>query len=186
MYGYTPSSNEFYVTLLSNNSMKRYPQNVQSSFTNYIDPPIILSPGQWFVGITEIFHNKFIPSFHTNMLSDATVVINNENFSLPVDKSFTFEPLERVKPSYEFMYIYSDLICERIIGDQRSRCLKVLPTTSKPEQMVRFGRVEYYQVDVNHLRSISLMITDEEGERINFRDSVQPIMITLHFRKKTI
>lgn len=184
MFGYIPP-NEFYITLLSNNSMNRFPKNVQSAFTNYIDPPIILTPGEWYVGITEIFHNKFIPAFQ-NLPADSTVLVNKNHVSVASDESLVFSPEGRSRPAYDMMYIYSDIISERIIGDQQTRCLKVLPTLTKPEQMIRFGRVEYYQVDVNHLRSISIRITDEEGDQIDFKRSVLPTMVTLHFKKKTI
>lgn len=49
---------EFHVTLLSNDSINKYPQNVLSFFTNYIETPLQLV-GEWQVGISEIYLNKF-------------------------------------------------------------------------------------------------------------------------------
>lgn len=53
----TPN-NDFYISLLSNNSMDRYPNNTLSSFTNHLAQPIDLSSDDWQVGIVEFECNK--------------------------------------------------------------------------------------------------------------------------------
>lgn len=83
---------EFNVTILSNDSINKYPENVLSSFTNYMDTPLTLGEN-WQVGISEIFLNKF--KIESNDI--------------------------------EIVYIYSNIIRPRIVGDQCVRCLKVLP-----------------------------------------------------------
>lgn len=182
MYAYSPC-NDFFVTLLSNNSTDRFGDNVQSAFTNYIDPPIILCPGEWTVGITEIFHNAFtIKSTLTGRPQLKHYIKKSEKDEDDGDESLV---LIMDTPAYEFIYVHSDIIAERNVGDQRVRCLKVTPTHSNPEQMIRFGLPEYYPVNVSHIRSISVEITNQEGERIEFNKSTLPTMITLHFLKRT-
>lgn len=169
MFALSPSENEFTITLLSSNSLEKFVENVQSSFTNYLQSSLIFSPGDWCVGVTEIFHNAFIPSF-------AKTEINNQEEH--IDAIHTSQPIP-----HDLMYINCDIIEDRIIGDQRVKCLKVLPTLSATEQIIRFGRIEYYPVGVCHIRSISIIISDQEGKLINFKKSIVPTMITLHFRK---
>lgn len=50
--------NDFYVCLLSSNSMNYYPENTLSSFTNHLSSPLNLE-GVWKVGITEIAFNSY-------------------------------------------------------------------------------------------------------------------------------
>lgn len=50
-------TSEYYITLLSNNSINCY-KNTLSSFTNQLNPPIELeSLGKWKVGVTDIYHS---------------------------------------------------------------------------------------------------------------------------------
>lgn len=47
--------NNFYVTLPSNSSMDYFPKNTQSSFCTKLSSSLILSGGDWEVGLSEIF-----------------------------------------------------------------------------------------------------------------------------------
>lgn len=188
-------SNQFNVTLLSNDSINKYPKNVLSSFTNYIDSPLNLY-GSWEVGISEIFYNDFTTTldsfligeltdadlsnkFHT-MLSEQFVEVNEVDFT-------TFRNTVELKNQYaDLMYIHADIISPRIVGDQMVRCLKVMPASGKQQEYIRFGRIEYYPVELFHIRSISIAILDSESNRINFNQSLLPTMITLHFKKINI
>lgn len=48
----------FYITLISNNSLDYYSENTLSCFTNQFNKIYNLN-SDWFVGIAEIFYNKF-------------------------------------------------------------------------------------------------------------------------------
>lgn len=52
--------NDFYVCLLSSNSMKYYGDNTLSSFTNHLSSPCNLNSGDWKVGVTEIAFNSYV------------------------------------------------------------------------------------------------------------------------------
>lgn len=52
--------NEFYISLLSNNSVDKYQKNTLSCFTNKLARPIELTgDDDWYVGLCEIECNKF-------------------------------------------------------------------------------------------------------------------------------
>lgn len=144
--------------------MDKYPDNIPSTFTNYIDPPIILPPGEWTVGITEIFVNKIIPSYTLNGIQLSE--ISSPYWSV-----------------HDFIYVHCDIIAARIVGDQKVKCLKVLPCLTMREQSIRFGQVEYIPVEANHVRNISIKMSSEDGEDTMFYPSFLPTMISLHFKK---
>lgn len=176
-------SNQFNVTLLSNDSVNKYPKNVLSSFTNYIDCPLDFY-GSWEVGISEIFYNDFNLSY--NEAFEKPNEMLNEGF---IDTGLLEEiGVEKIKTVYEqkffdMLYIHVDIISPRIVGDQMVRCLKVMPASGKQQEYIKFGRIEYYPVELFHVRSISVLILDGESNRIDFNKSLLPTMITLHFRK---
>lgn len=53
--------NQFYITLMSNASLREYPDNVLSAFTNKLARMCRVSEN-WVVGISEIFFNSFTMS----------------------------------------------------------------------------------------------------------------------------
>lgn len=79
-------------------------------------------------------------------------------------------------------FIYTDIIQSNNIGSQSSRCLKVIPLTNK-ENHFNFKKIDYFRLQTNILKDISILITNGSGERINFSSSSLPTFCTLHFRK---
>lgn len=188
-------SNQFNVTLLSNDSINIYPKNVLSSFTNYIQCPLNFD-GRWEVGISEFFYNGFttvLDSYLNGEIIDANLankfhMMQSEYFCEINDvEPATFREVVQKKNQHsDLMYIHTDIITPRIVGDQMVRCLKVLPASGRNQEYVKFGRIEYYSVEPVHVRSISVCILDAEANKINFNYSLLPTMITLHFRKINI
>lgn len=183
-------SNHFNVTLMSNVSINKYPKNVLSSFTNYIDCPLNLY-GSWEVGISEIFYNDFTPVyknvFNSNIIHDFQSMIDNEYVDTSkLDHNLIEDESLEKQQFTDFMYIHADIISPRIVGDQTVRCLKVMPAKAKLQEYVKFGRIEYYPVELFHIKSISITILDVESNRINFNHSSLPTMLTLHFKKINI
>lgn len=174
-------SNQFNITLLSNNSINKYQKNVLSSFTNYIDSPLNLY-GSWEVGISEIFYNGFTPSYYYYDNNDKSEDMINDRYVLVEDVLLDKEDIKQHK-YFDMFYIHVDIICPRIVGDQMVRCLKVMPASGKEQEYIKFGRIEYYPVELFHIRSISVNILNSESNRISFHQSLLPTMITLHFRK---
>jgi hypothetical protein len=97
--------------------------------------------------------------------------------SMSVDQSF-----EKTPHVNKLMYLYLDIIKPRFLGDQYVRCIRVIPSTSL-EEIIHFNHIEYYPVELKYIESISVLISDEQGEKINFKDSFIPFYCTLHFKK---
>lgn len=183
-------SKQYFITLLSNNSVDIYSKNVLSSFTNYIDCPLTLH-GSWEVGISEIFYNDFTPSYahilNENIIHHFQSMIENEYVDTSEFENTVYRDESSAKQQFsDFIYIHADIISPRIVGDQMVRCLKVMPASGKHQEYIRFGRIEYYPVEIFYIRNISISIVDSESNRINFNRSLLPTMLTLHFRKINI
>lgn len=136
----------FYVTLLSNNSLMIYEDNVLSAFTNLVNLPTITSKEDWEVGVTELY-------------------LNDGSTELPT-----------------ILFIYSDIIKPRCIGNKNIRCIRVLPYKGQ-SICYDFHNVEYYPLEISIINDISILIANSDGTQYNFQSSTTPNFITLHFRK---
>lgn len=83
---------EFFVCLLSNGSMHKYPNNTQSAFTNTLPRPILLNEN-YVVGVSEIFLNPYNTKnskvSHQNLTDEVT-------YNIPPSR----QPRETVKEKY--------------------------------------------------------------------------------------
>ncbi len=91
-------------------------------------------------------------------------------------------PKKRIIEVAPFLYVYTDIIKPRCIGDIQSRYLRVIPMPSD-ERHIRFTHVEYCALEKIYIENISILITDSQGDRINFNASSSPTYIMLHFKK---
>lgn len=264
--------NDFYVCLLSNNSMNYYNGNTLSSFTNLLSSPCNFD-GRWKVGLTEIAFNSYtipnktieaenkrtkrfakaaplkppIPmdnienpqtsskhsqtndSGFTSIMfipkplsqlpdptSDKINVTQNSNeqtkisiakrnkekqnientkpsqeVGISVDQLFfpeEYHPIPNITPQLtypilNYMYIYSEIIKPRYVGDVRSRYLKVLPKLDSRADIIKIDNIEYCPVEKSYIENISILICDDQGIQINFKSGTSPTYIMLHFIK---
>lgn len=137
----------FYVTLLSNNSLMVYENNTLSAFSNLVNLPTLTVKEDWEVGVTELFVN------------DGSSDISS------------------------ILFIYSDIMKPRCIGNKNIRCIRVIPFKGK-SICYDFHNVEYYPLEISVINDISILIANSDGSQYNFIDSTTPNYITLHFRKK--
>lgn len=84
-----------------------------------------------------------------------------------------------------YMFFYSDLIEPRIVGDALGRVLLTHPLRPIEQiyQSVNILNVQYCKLEKSRIVEINILITDETGEQINFKNDIISTMILLHFRK---
>lgn len=260
--------NNFFITLISNNSYKIYPENTQSNFTNYLQIPLSLTD-DYEVGITEIFFNKIIQSpknvkkrnveymkwedgmkmitqikkdfklintIHVENHEEEKVDSNKDNVnekktktSTIIDKNVNpeqtmlskpdneehikstgkpiviqkWEPMQQTPNTFNFyqhtgndliannnsnnnktiFYIYTNIIKERAVGNQLVKALKIFISKNDAGAAI-FHNIEYHPISISFIREISIKITDDVGEQLNFESSKVPLLCTLHFRKR--
>lgn len=160
--------NDFSVTLFSNDSMSIYPENEFASFTNKLFRPLELEGDDWSVAITELYvDNNRITSIGTHC------------------------------------FINTEIIKPRHVGSQYTRCLRVFHIDGGFEvkrisrdaedffyrsNQVRKFLPEFLPIENNFIDEISILLTDEDGEKIKFANQIKgstilPTYATLQFRR---
>lgn len=139
-------ASDFYVTLLSDNSLLVFENNTLSAFTNLVNLPTLTSKEDWEVGVSELF------------LNDGAIELST------------------------ILFIYTDIIKPRCVGNKNIRCMKIIPFKGK-SLCFDFHNVEYYPLELSEINDISVLILNSDGIQYNFNPSTTPNFITLHFRK---
>lgn len=78
-------------------------------------------------------------------------------------------------------FIYTDIIQPRYLGNLRSRVLKIIPLKNN-KCFHKFDNIDYFPIQTNILKDISILVTNGSGENINFKPSNIPTVCTLHFK----
>lgn len=79
--------------------------------------------------------------------------------------------------------VYTDIIQPRIIGDKLVRYLRIIPM-GECESVIRFQHVEYSPIEKTFFESISVKITDHQGNFIDFKTGYTPTYVMLHFKRQ--
>jgi len=94
---------------------------------------------------------------------------------------FYHNSFDEASNSNHMLFLHTDIIEPRLIGDQCSRVLRVVPVKHTAECM-RFQHVEYVSLtNLCSISSISILINTETNQQANFVNSNNPSVITLHF-----
>jgi hypothetical protein len=150
-----PYGNQFYVTLLSNDSQTIYPDNTLASFTSRLAQPIDLgSSDNWEVGLQEYTH----PPLQTGLVKNSYYI------------------------GVENKLIYCDLIAPQFFGGNLIRCLRSY-VPSAIDAQYKFNPIQYVQVEKRYFHDISIAILTVSGKIQPFRSNENPVKIVLHFRK---
>jgi hypothetical protein len=82
-----------------------------------------------------------------------------------------------------YMFIYSDVISPRHIGQNFANILHICPIKEFDNQYTAIKNVQYYNVNKDIISDISIKIVDENGESMSFKSGFFPTAVTLHFKK---
>ena len=131
-------------------------------------------------------------------LNDEIIKDDDVGFFLPtqfIELLFNYftqrnDDIKKVVPTEEnktvLLFVYTDIMKPRIIGNQATRCLKIIPSNGKSHN-ITFDSPEYYPVEQQTLRTLSIQIANDEGQKIDFESSSVPTYCVLHFiKEKTI
>lgn len=143
-------------------------------------------------------------SIDTKKVENDTKKVENVTVGFPYFPGYTedfYEPLHSLKSSIDHhcdiiknyfpqnndvvshAFIYLDIMKPRLVGDQSIKCLRIFPKTNS-QQNIEFTSVEYYPIQSNYITDISILIANNNGDKINFENSKIPTMCTLHFKRK--
>ena len=106
-------------------------------------------------------------------------------FNYFYDHFFTKKILPSEENKTVLMFIYTDIMKPRTIGNQATRCLKIIPSNGKSQNII-FDMPEYYPIEQQTLRTLSIQIANDVGEKINFEPSNVPTYCVLHFIREKL
>lgn len=111
--------------------------------------------------------------------------LNNLQIKPEYTQFITKIPARTLKKQTGYMLIYSDIIKPRIIGNTMARVLTMYPMITKTDtyQAIDIVNIQYCPIEKFSISNINILITNEEGEQINFEDGFFNTSIVLHFRK---
>mgnify|MGYP001794346078 FL=1 len=82
------------------------------------------------------------------------------------------------------LYVYSDIVQKRLVGDNMLPLLKVIPAepmqTVPSHKWVRFKNIEYISSVKTHIDTVEINIRRDNGEIIPFESG--KVVVTLHFK----
>lgn len=81
------------------------------------------------------------------------------------------------------VYIYSDLVSARPVGDTMAPLLRIVPMSDKKQEVVHytFAKPHYIPLSCFQFNTTEILLTTDQGKTISF--SSGSTIVTLHFRR---
>jgi len=106
---------------------------------------------------------------------------------LKLKNNYVVEITKQILPNPFYMCFYCDIIAPRIVGDTSIRCLYMNPLGAYADKSLarsyQINNIQYCLIENNNISEISILITDENGDQINFDDGLFMTSLVLHFQK---
>lgn len=84
--------------------------------------------------------------------------------------------------SVSLVFVYCDITQSALIADGKDRCIRVLPVESRNQHYPLFP-VHYFICDRKILDYIHIELRTRSNSYVEFRDTKQPTVVVLHFRR---
>ena len=94
------------------------------------------------------------------------------------------EHVVQMDQGFDTIYVYTDVVESRIVGDSVAPLLRALPVGGRHGETVsdRFTNIHYVPLLYSHFKSIEIDIRDDIGRRVPFE--YVRVTVTLHFRRR--
>ena len=106
----------------------------------------------------------------------------------PPDGPYTYrkeaEHVVQMDQGFDTIYVYTDVVESRIVGDSVAPLLRALPVGGSHGETVsdRFTNIHYVPLLYSQFKSIEIDIRDDTGRRVPFEYG--RVTVTLHFRRR--
>lgn len=140
-------------------------------------------------------HQVLVPQTITNIAPDTKLQNAHKNLIAAVNpktntssQSSNQPILQATNPTITndnpdgYMFVYLDIISPRRIGSRNNRVLKVFRCEKKT---FHFTNIEYVKLEKNNFDSLSILLCNSGGEKVNFTPSKIPTYVNLHFKHVT-
>ena len=94
------------------------------------------------------------------------------------------EDVVNMTRGFDTIYVYTDVVESRIVGDSLAPLLRALPVGGSHGATVsdRFTNIHYVPLLYSHFKSIEMDIRDDTGRFVPFEYG--RVTVTLHFRRR--
>lgn len=84
------------------------------------------------------------------------------------------------------MYVYSDIVKERAVGDKLVSLLRIVPIVGKEGHVIykSFSLPHYIPLSRQQFRTVEIVVTDDAGRPMRFESG--RVVVTLHFRRRQL
>lgn len=115
-----------------------------------------------------------------NVQDDVMNIYGDKRF---VTEFFISDP--RILTTKE-LYIYTDIIEDQFVGDQKVKLLKIFTVKENEHRIISetVNLPHYLPINQNKIDRIHMKISDSQGNKINFSDPYSSVIYKLHFRVK--
>lgn len=98
--------------------------------------------------------------------------------------TYKSEKMMRLDNDYEAVYVYTDLIEHRMVGDIKAPLLRIIPISQKDQDVVyyTFTKPHYIPLLRSHFNSVEMLLTVDTGKPISFDKG--KTVVTLHIRRR--
>lgn len=103
----------------------------------------------------------------------------------PSNSSYVLTNFEKQirNPNSHHICFYTDIIKPAIINGIESRILLIKPILTLDKTDIAISNIQYQPVEKFRINEISILIADEHGEQINFKEGTHCTCLVLHFYK---
>ncbi|KAG8229765.1 hypothetical protein J437_LFUL005846 [Ladona fulva] len=124
------------------------------------------------------FKKGYKPNFTTEIFRIESILRGNRvpttrNEAGGTRRGFTTLPIN--------IFVYCNIIKPQLIGDSRSRCLRIVDSSTRHHI---FNPPYYFPLDTFDIERIEIFLADQFGEKIPFPSGNIPSILILHFRRR--
>lgn len=89
------------------------------------------------------------------------------------------------KPLVTLMCVYADFLAPQLVGNSELQYLRIIPVKNFHQniQIHQYKNPQYCPIIGSYIESISIILADIHGRRIDFKDADWPTYMLLHFTK---
>jgi hypothetical protein len=130
--------------------------------------------------VTEFSDNS--NSKYTTLLAQEIILPGNWEVGL-AEVMFPLPKKDVIKNASEIVYLYCDLCEYSLVGDSLVPCLRpvVLSPGGRPT-VTRYENIHYIPVQGNRFATIEILVADDLGNQVEFKDGLT--FVTIHLRPR--
>lgn len=177
--------------------------NLQLSPGHYKPSTLIDGLNKIVQSLSETTAREYLKFYYNPINQKASLFLSNENTKLQIserlqrilkfeerkmsgNRSYFGQGVVSLDDKLSCLYVYCDLVKERIVGDKLTPLLRIAPLVGKEGQVVykSFSTPHYLPLSRQQFRTVEILVADDTGKAVRFESG--RIVVTLHFRQRQL